>query len=186
MRNADAYLFRASIRRAQGDRERAVLEYDAALKLDPTHREALRARARMNFLLDRYDAADRDYTALVQVQHIPIDAIWLQMTRARRGLDARETLEQELRGLKEEAWPASILRFYLGRIDREALMASASAPDDKERKGRECEARYYAAERLLVEGAKADAVALLEQAARDCPRNFIEYDSALAQLNKPR
>lgn len=44
IRSAQIYANRGGIRRAQGDCERALVEYDEALKLDPLHRGALRGR----------------------------------------------------------------------------------------------------------------------------------------------
>ena len=38
-----------------------------------------------------------------------------------------------------------VMEYLLDRIDRDALMKTAAA-DEKERKGRECEARFYVAE----------------------------------------
>ena len=186
MRNGQTYMLRASIRRAQGDYERALSEYDQVLKVEPTHREALRTRAWLNFLTGKYEAADRDYTALMEVQPRPLDAAWLHMTRARREADAKPLLEQELAKLKDGAWPAPILAFELGRIDRDALIAAAAGSGEKERRGRECAARYYVADRLLLEGSKPDAQALLEKAVTDCPRNQGEYEAAVITLGTLR
>jgi lipoprotein NlpI len=163
-----------------------VLEVDEALKLDPTRRDALRMRGQLSIRLERYEDADRDYTALLQVQHVAFDAAWLHVARARRGLDARALLEQELAGIKDGEWPAPILLFQLERLDRDGLLGTAARSEEKQRKGRECEARYFASQRFLLDGAKADARTLLEKVEADCPRNYLEYEAAIGELERLR
>ena len=186
MRNGGAFIFRAMIRTRQEDYERAILDFDEALKLDPTHRQALRARAWLHFLTERDAAAEQDLAKVMDVDPLPHDALWLHVSRARRGLDARAALERALASLQGGAWPAPVLSYYLGRLDADALLAAAEGAAEKDRKVHVCEARYYVAQRRLAEGAKADARGLLEKVAAECPHEHIEYSSAVIQLGKLR
>jgi len=182
MRTAQMYVYRGGLRRAQGDYKRAIEELDEALKLDPRHQGALRGRGRYLFHAGRFEAAENDFAAMLAVRPNGFDTIWLSLSRVRRGLDARAALEQGIAKLKDAEWPQPIMQYLLGRIDREALMAAAGSSDEKKRKERECEARFYVAEHFIARGQKNDVRALLEMARDECPRDYIEYDSALIEL----
>jgi predicted aspartyl protease/lipoprotein NlpI len=182
MRTAPAYANRASIRLAQGDREGAMREYDETLKLDPRHPVALRARGRHNFLAGRFEAAENDYVVLVGTpQGSSFDALWLSLSRSRRGLDGRAVLEQQL-GTSKDEWPAPVMQYLTGRIDATQLMAAAANPDEKKRREHECEARFYMAEHFLGAGKPMEARPLLEKARDECPKDYIEHQGAVAEL----
>jgi len=74
------------------------------------------------------------------------------------------------------------MRYLLGTIDEQALMAAAATGDEKKRREQQCEARFYAAERFLAKGRRDEARPLLEKARDECPRDFIEYHSAVNEL----
>ncbi|HEY2629730.1 MAG TPA: aspartyl protease family protein [Usitatibacter sp.] len=184
MRSADAYTYRAAMRRAKGDATGAMAEMDQALELDPHNVFALRLRGRALFHAGKFDAAENDFATVLAIRPNGFDSIWLNLARTRQGHDGREPLELGLAKLKDE-WPAPVLAYLLDRIDRDALMVAAAA-NEKERKGRECEARFYTAERLLAAGKKDDARPYLEAAREGCPTEYIEYDGAITELERLR
>ena len=113
--------------------------------------------------------------------------MWLSLSRMRRGLDGKGVLEQDMAKLKEDEWPRPVMLHLLGRMDREALVAAATREvDEKVRNERVCEANYYIAARLIAAGERAPARPLLEKARAGCPPNFIEYDAAVAELEKAK
>jgi lipoprotein NlpI len=77
------------------------------------------------------------------------------------------------------------LRLYAtGQLTPETVMSSA---DDTSlsaiaRQGRLCEINFYSAELALQKGTKDIALPLLKKAAADCPRDFVEYAGAKAEL----
>jgi lipoprotein NlpI len=79
-------------------------------------------------------------------------------------------------------WPAPLVRLYLGELTPEAVLAAADDPDAATKKGRLCEANFYGGELVLQRGAKDEAKRLLQLAATNCPKSFIEYEDANAQL----
>jgi lipoprotein NlpI len=101
-----------------------------------------------------------------------------------RGTDGRAALEAGLARLKDGEWPAPVMQHLLGRLDREALLAAAAHADAKKRNEQECEARFYSAAYLLTRQRAAEARPLLEAAVSGCPRNFIESDAAIMELEK--
>ena len=185
MRSAPMYVNRAMLRRALRDSPGIIAEYDEALKLDPRYVMALRGRGHHLFYQERYEAAERDFAALLSIRPHGIDAIWLSLARARRGAEGTAILEQELPKLKEGDWPTPVMLHMLGRLDLAALMeASARGADEKVRKERECEANYYAAAHLVARGKRADALPLLEKARDGCPSHYIEREAAYVELGK--
>ena len=183
MRNADILVYRAGLRRAAGDTAGMLAELDEALTLDPHHIGALRTRARFLYFHDKYAAAEADLANVLAIRADAFDSIWVYLARSRQGIRGVDALEQGLAALKGDDWPAPVMQHLLERTDREALM-KAAASDEKQRKGRECEARFYMAEKLLVAGNKEEARPLLEAAREGCPTGYIEYDSAIAELER--
>ena len=184
MRSAQMYVTRADLRRALGDNAGAIEEYDEALKLDPRHLGALHGRGHHLFNASRFEAAENDFATLLAIRPSGFDSIWLSLSRFRRGLDGNAVLEQGVARLKDGEWPAPILRYLLGRLDGEALIAATANVDENKRKSQQCEARFYMAARLITVGQNGAARPLLEKARDECPRDYIEYDAALAELKK--
>jgi lipoprotein NlpI len=184
MRSPQLHLDRAVVMRRQGQYEGAIAEYGQALQLDPWNATALRSRGRYLFHFGRYEAAEKDFSDYVARQPVAFPTIWLALAQMHRGADGHVALEEGLARLKGDEWPAPVMQHLLGRLDREALMAAAARADDKKRNQQECEARFYAAAYLLAQGRATQARPLLELAVKDCPRNFVEYDSAIVELEK--
>jgi lipoprotein NlpI len=179
---AETHRFRAQLLMTIGEPDRALKELDETVRLDPRSEPTLRARGRFHFHAGRFEAAEKDFAAVLALRPRPDDPLLYAMARERRGLDARAALEAGLAKLPGGEWPAPVMSFLLGRIDRTALMAAAASGDEKKRSGQECEARFYLAERLIAKGEPADVRKLLEQVRDECPRNFIEYAAALQEL----
>ena len=184
MRSADLYIARALIREGQGDESRALQEIDAALKLDPLHPTALQMRGVILYDVGRYEDAEKSFQAHFDVQHDRYDAIWIFLSRARRGVDGRAVLEKSLEN-GNAAWPGPVVRYLLGRTDAATVLQLATA-DERQRSVHECEARYYMAQGLIASGRRDEARPLLEKARDECPRDQIEYNATLVELAKAK
>ncbi|HXF77285.1 MAG TPA: aspartyl protease family protein [Usitatibacter sp.] len=184
MRTPAIYVARAYLRRAQDDFAGALAELDEAVRLDPHDPYAVQVQGRFLFVAGRFEAAEGDFVTLLAMRPHGFDTLWLALARERRGLDNRAALEDGLKPLGDE-WPAPVLKYFLGGLGQEGLLAAAAAGEEDKRKGRECEARFYTAEHLVTQHRVDDARKLFEAARDGCPRNFIEYDAALMELHKP-
>ena len=75
-----------------------------------------------------------------------------------------------------------MIRLYLGQLTPEAVLAAPDDSDATTKKGQVCEANFYGGELALQHGAKDDAARLFRLAVMGCPKSFIEYDDANAEL----
>jgi hypothetical protein len=67
---------------------------------------------------------------------------------------------------------------YAGRSGIEATLAAAGKP------GERCEAQFYIAEWELTRSDHPAAIKRLSDAVEICPKNFIEYPAARAELKR--
>jgi lipoprotein NlpI len=133
-------------------------------------------------LLYRGDLAAAE-SELAEAQRLapkdPYAGIWLVIVQRRRGLpgpvDAGGSIDRT-------AWPGQVLDLLAGTMTADALLAAAADPDPRKQRGRICEAHFYSAALLLLQGKPSDAKPLLQAAGADCPRDFTEWDAARAEL----
>jgi len=79
-------------------------------------------------------------------------------------------------------WPAPVVRYYLGEITAEQLLAAADNPNADVRKRQVCDANFYSGELDLQQGRRADATQHLQFAVASCSKGFAEYEGAIAEL----
>jgi tetratricopeptide (TPR) repeat protein len=178
---ATDYYNRGIAWRRKGDIDRSIADYTEAIRIDPNHTGAYKNRGRANFFAGNYDAAASDLAR--GVQEAPDDAyavVWLYLARARSGSKgAAAELETKAAKLsKQSDWPYPVAELFLGRRPPEATLSAPSTQDDR------CEAHFYVGEWHLLQGNPATAAAILKIAADSCPKNFIEYTGAQAELNR--
>jgi rhomboid protease GluP len=80
--------------------------------------------------------------------------------------------------LKKKDWPYAVIDFYLGQRSLDEMRAAAANPNDK------CESAFYAGEWQLLRNNQAEAKALLQVAVDTCPKTFVEYEGAVAELKR--
>jgi tetratricopeptide (TPR) repeat protein len=177
-----SYLERARLLAAMGDHAAALESADLSFQLQPESVASFSTRGRLYYHANRLEEAERDLAKVVAMRGNGIDHVWLALVRMRRGADPAAVLQEGLAKGKEGEWPAPVMRHLAGQLDREALLAAAASGEEGARKGRECEAVYYAAARLLIEGKRVDARPLLERAAKACPHTYREFDAAVTDL----
>ena len=80
------------------------------------------------------------------------------------------------------AWPAPVIRMFMGQMTPAATLAAADDPDPNKKKGQVCEANFYSGELALRTGAKDEATRLFRLAVGDCPKLYDEMAAAIAEL----
>jgi tetratricopeptide (TPR) repeat protein len=176
-----AYANRASAYSKTGNYDLAVADYNQAISIDPNNSALYFGGGRVNLYAGSLDKslADLNQANVLAPKHA-YAALWLDIVSQRNKLPSR--LPQTSTQLDMTAWPAPVIRLFMGKTTPSALLVTAESPDANIRKGQVCEANFYTGELSLMEGSKVEAIRLLRLAASDCPHNFGEWDGANAEL----
>jgi lipoprotein NlpI len=171
----DAYL-------AKGDYEHAIADYDRVIELDAGYSRAYLKRGVANFYLGAIPKAVADLNRASGLDpKEPYTALWAEIVD-RRG----SRLAKSIASIDMTKWPAPIVRLYLGKITPADANAAAEDPNTDIKKGQVCEANFYSGRLALQRGKKDDAKHLFELAVAECPRSFLEYGAANAELRTLR
>ena len=143
-------------------------------------------RARDEFYGERPQrAVEQVVTALRVAPSYPYATLWLHVYRMRAGQDDGEEFAANAEAVSRAEWPWSVIAFFLGQSDAEALRATALAADQPSaRNGQVCEVDFFLGIERLVKGAPADARPLLQAALERCPRDYLEYEAAKLELQR--
>jgi lipoprotein NlpI len=168
----------------KGDYARASADFDAAIKLDPKAASAFFGRGRVRFYRGEFPGAAADFEQAHKLDPGAYIALWSYLARSRAGGKGGEALKPYVAAASESVWPAQVIALYLGRAKPEAVIAAAAkAPPPRAREQR-CEAVFFIAQWHLLRGERERALPLLKDAQASCPKNFMEYEGALAELRR--
>lgn len=106
--------------------------------------------------------------------------LWLEL--AERRVNAPGHLAEAAKQLDMTAWPAPVIRHFLGQLSLEQTYAAAADPDPRTKAAQTCEANFYGGELALLKKNKKEAERLLKLASDNCPPSFVESTAALAEL----
>ena len=182
-----AYNNRGVAYRAKGDLDRAIADCTEAIRLNPQYANAFFNRGIAKFFKGPVDAAASDFSEAIRLDATNAYArIWRYLARARGGdvSVAREELLTGATRLDKGKWPTSVIDVLLGRVEPGALLTAAKSPDAQTERGQTCEAHFYLGEFYLVAGQPPLARTYLVDAARDCPKDYIGYSAAEAELTR--
>ena len=178
---AIAFNNRGNVYRARGDNDRALADYSDAIRLDPKNAFAFRVRGLANLFGGSLAKAlaDLDQASALDPKNA-YSAIWLDIITTRNNLPNR--LSQLVSQVDMTKWPAPLVRLFMGELTPAAALAAADDADLIKKKGQVCEANFFSGELALRQGAKEQAARLFRLAAADCPRTFLEWESAKSEL----
>ena len=127
-----------------------------------------------------YDAAAADFARVLAKNPADVyPVLWHYLALARAGNGTALTeLQVDAGKVKQTEWPYAVVELYLGKRDLDAMVAAASSDDQK------CEAQYYGGMWNLLKKDNSRAAAMLKAAVDRCPKSFIEYNGATAELKR--
>ncbi|MCB1510710.1 MAG: rhomboid family intramembrane serine protease, partial [Hyphomicrobiaceae bacterium] len=133
--------------------------------------------------LARYDSGDfkgaaRDLQRSIELQDDAYAYLYRFLARSRVGDSAGPELEANAGRLKDKTWPYAVIELYLGKRSPIATLDAAGNPDET------CEAQFYIGQWHVLKGNTADAQAALKVAVATCPKTFVEYMAAVAELKR--
>jgi lipoprotein NlpI len=179
---APAYFARGSLSYTKGNNPAALADFTTSIQLDPNETTAYFNRGVAYFFVGgRIADAEADFKKAVELH--PKDAyavLWLDLAERRNNVPSH--LAEAAKQLDMTVWPAPIVHHFLGDLNGAQTIAAAFDRDPKTASAQTCEANFYAGELALLKQDKKEAQRLLQLAANDCPRSFIESTGAVAEL----
>jgi lipoprotein NlpI len=168
----------------KGDYARASADFDTAIKLDPKAASAFFGRGRVRFYRGEFAGAVADLEQAHKLDPNAYVALWMHLARRRGGGKDDEALKPYAPSAGESVWPAPVIALYLGRAKPEAVIGAADKAPPPKGDEQRCEAIFFIAQWHLFRGEQGRALPLLKDAQAACPKNFMEYEGALAELRR--
>jgi tetratricopeptide (TPR) repeat protein len=170
---------RAWVYELRGEYDDAMRDVDAMITQSPANFELRRGKATLYWKMGRFDDAANILTGFDPSDGYAV--LWLSILRAAGAKPAGDLAPHKTDPKK---WPAPLIALYQDQGTPESVSAAVAAdgPDNSERDA--CESAFYVGEWHLTHGDTAAARPLLQQAASDCPVDYIEKDAARVQLER--
>ncbi len=169
-----AYLYK-------GDFDPAIAHFSEAIQIDPENESAYFNRGRANFYADAIAKALADFKQANTLDpRYAYAALWIDIAEARSKMPS--SLPQAIAKVDMTAWPAPVIRMFLGQMAAAAVLAAADDANAAKKAGQVCEANFYSGEWALRQGAKDEAARRFQLAASDCPTTLVERYAAEKEL----
>jgi lipoprotein NlpI len=166
---------------AKGDWARGIAEFNESIRLDPQGSLAYENRGRAYFFAGSLPKALADFRqANMLAPQDGYPALWADIAEARSKVPS--TLPQMAAKLDMKAWPAPLVRMFLGQMTPAAALAAAADPNAAKQALHICEAHFWSGEWALRRGSKDEALRLFRLAPSECPKTFDEWASAEAEI----
>jgi len=175
--DANSWLDRGSAQLGVGDDAKAEQDFAKATELNPTDPQAWLSRGVAALGAgDKAKAADYFDEALKRDPNMSYAALWRFL--ARDGSAQASSQLQAFSAKAPKTWPYAVTQLYLGHANDAETLAAASSGDQQ------CEAQFYVARNQIMKGDVTTATPGLKRAVETCPKNFIEFFRAVAELKK--
>ncbi|HET9401467.1 MAG TPA: tetratricopeptide repeat protein [Candidatus Acidoferrales bacterium] len=183
--NAGIWARQSDIYAEKGDYAHAIRDLNAALRLQPSNATLLSARGYSETYIGDYTSAERDLTAaLASKKDEAYFTLWIFLAQRKAGKPGIDDLKKNAASVKMDAWPASVLRFYLGELPSDAVLEAANNGDALKSVGQHCEAYFYLGEDALLRGKPDEAAKLFQQSISTGLSAYVEYRGAMAELDR--
>ncbi len=128
-------------------------------------------------------AIEETQKAQLAARSYPYAPIMLHVFRLRSGEDDSTEFAKNTERVDQSEWPWPIILFLRGEADATALMSAATSTGTADdRPGQVCEADFFVGLEDVAQNKPAEARPLLQLAQSNCPRDYIVYDAAVAEL----
>ena len=175
---ATIFVERGWLRVEADDYVTAVADLRQAVAIRPSMQRARVDLGFAEFDTGAFGAAATDLEASFQPSVNLYALLFWHLAQARNGSLDSAGLASRVAPLAIKDWPGPVIDMFLGRQSPEALAAAAS--NDQER----CEAAFYIGEWDMLQRQPGPAVSQFERALSTCPRSYIEYHAADAELHR--
>jgi lipoprotein NlpI len=177
-----AYFTRGHLSYMLGNAPAALEDFTKSIKLDAESGTSYFNRGVAYYVIGGRNAdAVADFKKAAELD--PKDAyaaLWRDLAERRN--NAPSHLAEAAKQLDMTAWPAPVIRHFLGELTAEQTFGAAFDPEPATKASQTCEAHFYSGELALLKKNKKEAQRLFKLAADECPPSFIESTAALAEL----
>jgi tetratricopeptide (TPR) repeat protein len=160
-----------------GDYDHAIADYDNVIAINPQDIAAFSNRGYAHFYRGDFADAAADLSRVIERDPDSYSSLFRFLAQSRAG-QAASDLEGAAKRMNSQDWPYAVFELYLARRDAAATLAAAQKPEQR------CEAQFYVGEWQILQGDRAAARQRFEEAAGSCPKLFIEYTGAQAELRR--
>jgi len=176
-----AYYNRANLYWSRGENDKAIEDFSTSLQFQPQSAAAYRGRG----LAYYYGGHPAEAFNEIGRAHVldPADAytdLWLDI--AAQAAHTESHLSQITAQLNKKVWPGPLVQLFTGEMKPSAVLAAADNANAAIKTGQVCEANFYSGEWALRISAKEEAARLFKLAAEGCPKDFLEWGAANAEL----
>ncbi len=177
--DTESLLGRALAREFTGNFDGAETDLSTILKSKPDAARALATRGHVRFMAAKFAEAAVDYAKAMALPNAPADlALWHFI--ATRRLGAKDADFGPASEKTPDQWPAPIMRYFLGTLSGDAVLAIAlHSPDPG---ARLCEVYFYLGQAALLQDETKEAARLFAAAIATGKAKFTEYAAAKAEL----
>lgn len=181
-----AFYSRGISYRALGDVDRAIQDYDRAIQLNPRDIDSYFSRGFAKFLAGRFAETAEDFARVIEAgaDNKIYAALWQYMNLRKGGETRTDELARQTASFVGNKWPGPVIRFYLVQTTAQELRKAAQGGNAETQRNQVCEANFFIAEYKLWNGNPNAAKPLLQDAAMNCPPDFLECDAALVELRR--
>ena len=187
----DAYNNRGNVWKNKGEYGYAIRDYNKAIELNPKSALAYSNRGNAFYCQGKFREAIPDYLKAIANNYKPKDYPYLRLLLASRRV-SKEDYERykkefgnDVASQKIDEWIREISIYYLGGPKTELHIinhAQQTGKNEKEIKGRLCEAYYYLGEYRLMKGDRQGAEEFFRKSIETGIRYFSEHHSSQAML----
>lgn len=171
----------------KGEYGKAIADCNEAIRLDPSMARAFFNRGEVHFVQASFREAFRDF---MQAQKLDSGnvyfAIWSFLAHFRgEGLANYSSKQMPIeKQFDMNVWPAPVVSMFAGQVGPEVVLSRAADDDAVVQKNQVCEANFYVGELYLLQQKKNQARDYFQKAKRGCPREYIEFMGAIAELKR--
>jgi tetratricopeptide (TPR) repeat protein len=167
---------------AKGDFDRAIEDFDAALKAKPQYANALSGRATARFCKGDFDAAAEDSRSERLLRKDAETAIDLLIALRRGGHDARTELAQISKEFDAAQGLPPAIALFSATLTPEQTLQAAGDRDPNVQRQRLCAAQFQVGEWYLLQSHAAQAREHLTRARETCDQSQPGFAAAGAEL----
>jgi membrane associated rhomboid family serine protease/lipoprotein NlpI len=181
--NATALNVGAGIYIDQGEYDQAIDGLNRALQHAPADSDLYWVRGEAKMFKGPPESAIDDLRRAVVFESInAYKVLWLHIAHAKAGQDDRQELQRNNSELVADKWPQPVVDLYLNKSTVDDVIAKAKTGDMGTQRDQLCEAHFYISELYLQQGAKTSAKQFMQEAADNCPIDFMEHAAARIEL----